>query len=80
MSVAIVSILLLEIGDFEIRIKQKTLSYISGHFSGQTLQIYVFFFTMQRSNKNIISSKINIFLKIQINWRKLFEEGSTKNK
>lgn len=67
MSVAIVSILLLEIGDFEIRIKQKTLSYISGHFSGQTLQIYVFFFTMQRSNKNIISSKVNIFLKIQIN-------------
>ena len=64
MSVAIVSIFLLEIGDFEIRIKQKTLSYISGHFSGQTLQRIVFFFTMQRSNKNIISSKINIFLNI----------------
>ncbi len=27
MSVAIVSILLLEIGDFDVRIKQKTLSY-----------------------------------------------------
>ena len=32
MSVAIVSILLLEIGDFEIRIKQKTLSYDSAIF------------------------------------------------
>ena len=61
MSVAIVSILLLEIGDFEIRIKQKTLSYMSSHFSSRTLQIYVFFFTMQRSNKNIISSKVDIF-------------------
>ena len=43
------------------RIKQKTLSYMSSHFSSRTLQIYVFFFTMQRSIENIISSKVNIF-------------------
>jgi len=61
MSVAIVSILLFEIGDFDIRIKQKTLSYMSGHFSDPTPQRYVFYLTMQRSNKNIISPKVNIF-------------------
>ena len=54
MSVAIASIRLHEIGDFDFRIKQKTLSYVSGHFSGQILQIYVFFLTMQRSCRNII--------------------------
>ena len=55
MSVVIVSIRLHEIGDFDFRIKQKTLSYISGHFSNRILQIYVFFLTMQRSCRNIIS-------------------------
>ena len=32
-----------------------------GHFSSPTRQRYVSFFTMQRSVKNIISSKVNIF-------------------
>lgn len=32
-----------------------------GDFSHQTPQRYAFFLTMQRSFKNIISSKINIF-------------------
>lgn len=54
MSVAIASIRLHEIGDFDFRIKQKTLSYVSGHFSSRILQIYVFFLTMQRSCRNII--------------------------
>ena len=34
---------------------------MSNHFSSRTVQRYVFFFTMQRSIKNIISSKVNIF-------------------
>ena len=54
MSVAIVSIPLHEFGDSDSRIKQKTLSYVSGHFSSRILQIYVFFLTMQRSCRNII--------------------------
>ena len=55
MSVAIVSIPLHEFGDSDSRIKQKTLSYVSDHFSSRILQIYVFFLTMQRSCRNIIS-------------------------
>ena len=54
MSVAIVSIPLHEFGDSDSRIKQKTLSYVSDHFSSRILQIYVFFLTMQRSCRNII--------------------------
>jgi len=42
---------------------------MSSHFSGQTSQIYVFFLTMQRSNKNIISPKVNKFLDIYGYWR-----------
>ena len=62
MSVAIVSIPFLEIGDFYFRIKQKTLSYMCLAISpARHLQRYVFFLTMQRSNKNIISSKVKIF-------------------
>ena len=42
---------------------------MSSHFSNRTLQIYVFFLTMQRSNKNIISSKVGIFLENYGYWR-----------
>ena len=51
-----------EIGDFYVRIKQKTLSYMCLTISlARHSQRYVFFFTMQRSIKNIISPKVNIF-------------------
>ena len=36
---------------------------MSNHFSGWTMQRYVFFLTMQRSMMNIISSKVNNLLK-----------------
>ena len=55
---------------FRIQNKAKNAFYISGHFSSQTLQRYAFFFTMQRSNENILSSKLNIFL---IWWKNLQE-------
>ena len=43
----IVSIpLFFEIGDFSCRIKAKNAFYISDHFSGQLLQIYVFLFNV----------------------------------
>lgn len=54
MSVDIVSIPLLEIGDFYFRIKQKRF-LTSDHFSSRTMQIYVLFLTMQRSYKDIIT-------------------------
>jgi len=44
MSVAIVSIPFLEIGDFDVRIKQKTLSYIPDHFSSRTFAKIRFLF------------------------------------
>ena len=53
MSVVIVPILLREIGDFDFRIKQKNAFLASRHFSGRISQRYIFYFTMQRSNKNI---------------------------
>ena len=75
MSVAIVSIPFLEIGDFYFRIKQKTLSYMCLAISpARHLQRYVFFLTMQRSNKNIISSKVNIF---RI-WQVISEKNKVK--
>ena len=53
-------ILPLEIGDFDTRIKQKRFFDSTGYFSCRTLQMYVFFLTMQRS-ENIIPSKILFF-------------------
>ena len=69
MSVAIVSILLLKFADFDVSDKAKNAFQASGYSSDRTLQIYVFFLTMQRSKKNIISSKVNKFLEIYGHWR-----------
>ena len=79
MSVAIVSIPFLEIGDFDVRIKQKTLSFYPVISPTRHLQRYAFFLTMQRSRENILSPKVNIFnLLLQNNWKNL-EKRSEKH-
>jgi len=76
MSVAIVSIPFLEIGDFDVRIKQKTLSFYPVISPTRHLQRYAFFLTMQRSKENILSPKVNIFyLLLQIKWKNLEKEA-----
>ena len=66
MSVAIVSILQFEIGDFGFSDKAKNAFLVSSHFSSRTSQRYVFFLTMQRSMMNIISSKVEIFFETRV--------------
>ena len=66
MSVAIVSIPSVRNWRFQYQDKAKNAFLSSSYFSSQTLQRYVFFFTMQRSNENILSSGVKkgiIFLK-----------------
>ena len=58
MSVAIVSIPSVRNWRFQYQDKAKNAFLSSGHFSNQTLQRYVFFFTMQRFNENILSSRL----------------------
>ena len=47
-----------------------------GDFSHQTPQRYAFFLTMQRSTKNIISSKVNIFFLSCIKLRVIVKKSS----
>jgi len=49
--------------DFDLRIKQKNAFYISDHFSGQLLQIYVFLFnvTLLYEYSFFIHKRIGVF-------------------
>ena len=67
MSVAIVSILLFEIGDFGFSDKAKNaFLYVSNHFSSWTFAKIRFLFYNATLYKNIISPKVKILSALQI--------------